>query len=51
MEILQDEGKASFAKILLAWLTDSTCWRIGPEGLVIGTAVVVTGEPKKAGDP
>src|SRR5580693_2321067 len=51
MEILHDQGKASFAEILLAWLTDCTSRRIGPERLVIRTAVVVTGEPKKAGNP
>src|ERR1700722_12302750 len=51
MEILQDQGKASFAKILLTWLTDSTRRWISPEGLVIGTPVVITGEPKKPGNP
>src|SRR5580658_8575348 len=51
MEILQDQGKASFAKIRLARLADRTRWWIRPERLVIRAAIVVTGESKEAGNP
>src|SRR5580700_10389457 len=51
MEILHDQGKASFAEIGLARLAYRTRWRVSPERLVIGTAVVVTGQAKKARYP
>ena len=47
MEILHDQGKASFAEIRLARLADRARRRIGPERLVVGAAVVVTGEAEE----
>ena len=51
MEILHDQGKASFAEIGLARLTYRARRRVGPKRLVVGAAVVVTGEAKEARYP
>ncbi len=51
MVILQNQRKASFAEILLARLAHRARRRIGPERFVVCAAVVVTGQPEKAGYP
>ena len=51
MEILHDQRKTSLAEIGLARLADGAGGRVGPERLIVGAAIVVTGEAKQAGDP
>src|SRR5215469_10027675 len=51
MKILKDQGKASFAPVRLARLSYSAGWWIGPEGLVVSTAIVVTSEAEETGNP
>src|SRR4026207_1157504 len=49
MDVLQDQREESFAEIGLAWLADGTGHGVGPERFIVGTAVVITGEPETDG--
>ena len=51
MEVLQNQGKASFAEITLARLAYRARGRVGPERFVVCAAVVITGQPEEARDP
>ena len=46
VDVLDDERKRAFTQITLARLADGAIHRIGPERLVIGTAIIVTGKAK-----
>ncbi len=47
MEVLQHKGKGVLAEIAGSRLPDGARRRIGPEGLVVGPAVVVTRQPEE----
>lgn len=51
MNILDDEGKRVFAAIGFAGFRNGTGRRIGPEGPIISTAIIITGQPKDARRP
>ena len=51
VKVLQDQRKAALAEIGFARLAYRARRRIGPERLVVRTAVVVAGEPEQAGNP
>ena len=43
MDVLDNQRQGIFAEITFPWLADSAGWRVCPEGLVVGAAVVVAG--------
>src|SRR5688572_14905855 len=49
MDVLEHQRKRLLAAVRLARLTDAARGRVGPEGLAVRAAVVVTGEPEKRG--
>ena len=51
MHILHDEREGTFAPVSRARLTDCAGGRIGPEGLVISAAVIITSEPETTRRP
>src|SRR4051794_6694976 len=51
MKVLKNKRKRSFAPICLPWLAHGARRRIGPECLVVSTAVVITSKPEPAGYP
>src|ERR1700689_697876 len=51
MDVLHDQREGTLAQIFLARLAHGTGWRIGPEGFIVGAAVVVAGEAESAGGP
>ena len=46
VDVLDDERERAFADIRFARFADGAVRRVGPERLVIGAAVIITGEPK-----
>src|SRR6266705_4831878 len=51
VHVLHDQGERALAEIRLARFAYSASGRVRPETLVIGAAVVITGETKTAGRP
>ena len=51
MHILHDERKGALAEVGAARLADGAGRWIGPESLVVGATVIITGEPKTARRP
>src|SRR3982751_2576279 len=51
MRILKDQRECALAEVRFARLAHGAGRRIGPEGLVISTAVVIAREAKQPGDP
>jgi hypothetical protein len=51
VDILNDEREGFFAAIFFARLADGAGGRVGPEGLVVGAAIVVASEAEAAGRP
>ena len=51
MHVLHDEREGALAKISAARFPDGAGRWIGPESLVVGATVIVTGEPKTARRP
>src|SRR5262249_4807217 len=51
MNVLQDQRKSSLAPIVAARLADRASRRIGPEGFVISSAIVIAGKTKSARRP
>jgi hypothetical protein len=51
VNILHDEREGTFAEISLARLAHGAGRWVSPEGLVVGSAIIVTGKPKAAGRP
>ena len=50
MDVLQDQRERVLAPVALARLADRAGWRIGPERLVVGAAVVIAGESEERRD-
>src|SRR4029079_10822665 len=51
MHILHDERKGTLAEVGAARLADGAGRWIGPESFIVGTTVIITGEPKTARRP
>src|SRR5688572_6116775 len=51
MNVLQNQWKGTFAPIVLARFSDCARRGIGPEGPVVGPAIVVTGETESSRSP
>ena len=51
MDVLHDEREGTFAQIGLARLAHRAGRRVGPECLVVGAPIIITGEPKPARRP
>src|SRR5580704_17111648 len=51
MDVLKDQRKGFFAPVRLARLAEGAGRRVGPERLVIGAAIVITGEAESSGGP
>ena len=51
MEVLKDQRKGIFAQVALARLADGARGGIGPEGFVVGAAIVVAGQAKARRGP
>ena len=49
MDVLQDQREVALAPVVLARLADGAVGRIGPEGFVVGAAIVIAGEAEAAG--
>src|SRR3970282_1916296 len=51
MDVLQDQRKRALTPVALAGLADRARWRIRPEGLVVGSSVVIAGQAEAGGRP
>jgi hypothetical protein len=51
VDVLHDERERSLTPVRLARLADGAARRILPERLVVGAAIVITGEPEAARRP
>src|SRR5438552_3745009 len=51
VRVLEDQRKRALAEVAGARLADGAVGRVGPEGFVIGAAVVVAGKPEAARRP
>ncbi len=48
MDVLNDQREVALAQILLARLAHGAVGRVGPEGFVVGAAIVVAGDAEAA---
>src|SRR5687768_11468817 len=51
MNVLDDQWEPALTAVIMSRLADRASGRVRPEGLVVGAAVVVTGESKTARRP